>query len=234
MSRRHSQPFWREFVQCWYVQLGRKQIRLSPDRDEAFRLYHELMTRSREASGDATTIAQAPSDRLVVEVVDAFLDWCSHNKASRTYDHYRENIQRFVTRIPASLTISELKPFHVTQAMADFPHWSNNTKHDFIGALKRSLNWVADEELIERNPLARMKKPAREAREIAVTPEEYDRVIETVEEPCFRDLIEMAWETGGRVQELRRLEARFVDLAAGRIVLPPSKSKGKNTTASST
>ena len=55
---------------------------------------------------------------------------------------------------------------------------------------------------------------------MAVSPEGYARAIETVEEPGFQDLIEMAWETGGRVQELRQLEARFVDLPAGRIVLP--------------
>jgi integrase len=223
LPRRHPQPFWREFTHCWYVQLGKKQIRLSPDRDEAFRIYYELMSRGRKAEPFSPALASS----LVVEVLDAFLDWCGRHKARRTYEHYRENIQRFATRIPPALTVAELKPFHVTRAMAGFPGWGNNTKHDFIGALKRALNWAADEELIERNPLARMKKPAREAREMAVTPEEYARVLETVEEPRFRDLIEMAWETGSRGQELRELEARFVDLSSGRIVLPPSKAKGK-------
>lgn len=226
MPRRYPQPFWREFTQCWYVQVGKKQIRLSPDEDEAFRLYHELMGRGPGGILSPPAVPPAHSP-LVVEVLDRFLDWCQRTNARRTYDFYRENIQRFASRIPATLAVSDLKPFHVTGAMADFPHWGNNTKHDFIGAVKRALNWAADEELIERNPLARMKKPAREARELAVTPEEYARVLETVEEPRFRDLIEMAWETGARVQELRQIEARFVDLASSRIVLPPSKAKGK-------
>lgn len=226
MPRRYPQPFWREFTRCWYVQVGKKQIRLSPDQDEAYRLYHELM--GRGAEGDPSPPAVSPArSALVVEVLDGFLDWCERNKARRTYEFYRENLRRFATRIPRELTVPELKPFHVTGALADFPDWGNNTKHDFIGAVKRALNWAVDEELIERNPLARMKKPAREAREMAVSPEEYARVIEAVEEPRFRDLIELAWETGGRVQELRQLEARFVDLATGRIVLPPSKAKGK-------
>jgi integrase len=222
LPRRHPQPFWREFTRCWYVQIGKKQVRLSPDRDEAFRLYYELMSRGQ----DHQPALSAPTPTRVVEVLDAFLDWCSRNKATRTYEHYRENIQRFVMRIPPALLVAEVKPFHVTRAMADFPDWGNNTKHDFIGALKRALNWALDEELIERNPLARMKKPAREAREMAVSPEEYARIIETVEEPCFRDLIDMAWETGARVQELRKVEARFVELESDRILLPPSKAKG--------
>lgn len=226
MPRRYPQPFWREFTQCWYVQVGKKQTRLSPDRDEAFRLYHELMGRGPEDSPSPPAVSSFDSP-FVVEVLDRFLDWCERTNARRTYEYYRENIRRFAKRIPRELTVEGLKPFHVTNALADFPGWGNNTKHDFIASVKRALNWAADEELIERNPLARIKKPAREAREMAVSPEEYARVIETVEEPRFRDLIEMAWETGGRVQELRLLEARFVDLAAGRIVLPPSKAKGK-------
>jgi integrase len=227
LPRPHPQPFWHEFTHCWYVQIGKKQIRLSPHLDEAFRIYYELMSRGQEQPCSSPVAPPAPAGTFVVEVLDAFLDWCGRHKAARTYEHYRENIQRFASRIPRALTIAELKPFHVTRALADFPGWGNNTKHDFIGALKRALNRAVDEELIERNPLARMKKPAREARETAVTPEEYARVLETVEEPRFRDLIEMGWETGSRVQELRKLEARFVDFARGRIVLPPSKAKGK-------
>lgn len=226
MPRRYPQPFWREFTSCWYVQVGKKQIRLSPDRDEAFRLYHELMGRGPE-DNPSPPAASSLRPPLVVEVLDQFLDWCERTNARRTYEFYRENIQRFAKRIPRELAVGELKPFHVTNALADFPDWGNNTKHDFIGSVKRALNWAADEELIERNPLARIKKPAREAREMAVSPEEYARVIETVEEPRFRDLIEMAWDTGGRVQELRQIEARFVDLQSNRIVLPPSKAKGK-------
>jgi hypothetical protein len=43
MPRKHPQPFWRAERTCYYVQIGKKQHRLDPDRDEAFRLYHELI-----------------------------------------------------------------------------------------------------------------------------------------------------------------------------------------------
>ena len=48
MPRRHPQPFWREFMRCWYVQIGGKQIKLHPDREEAFRLYYTLMDRQAQ------------------------------------------------------------------------------------------------------------------------------------------------------------------------------------------
>lgn len=224
MARRYPQPFWRTSVRCWYLQLGKKQIRLSPDREEAFRLYYELMAGGREAA-EAAVAPQTP--KLVVEILDAFLDWCSCHRAKRTYEHYRENIQRFVARIPRELAVEELKPWHVSKALSDFPDWSNNTKHDFIGALKRAMNWALDEELIEKNPIARVKKPGREPREAAVSPEEYPKILAAVTEGAFRDLIELAWETGARVEELRKFEARFVDITQSRVLLPRSKAKGR-------
>jgi hypothetical protein len=43
----------------------------------------------------------------------------------------------------------------------------------------------------------------------------------------LRDLIELSWETGARVQELRKIEGRFYDDASGRIIFPPKQAKGK-------
>lgn len=111
--------------------------------------------------------------------------------------------------------------------MADFPDRVSNTKHDFIWSLKRAFNWAIDEEMIDRNPFGRMKKPSCEVCGMGVSPAEYERIIETIEKPDFHDLIETAWETGSQVQELRKFEARFVDMESRRIALPPSKAKGK-------
>jgi integrase len=60
-----------------------------------------------------------------------------------------------------------------------------------------------------------------------VSPAEYREIMNAVDEPNSRDLLELAWETGARVQELRVIEARHVDWEQGRIVLPPKESKGK-------
>ena len=48
-----------------------------------------------------------------------------------------------------------------------------------------------------------------------------------VGEPNFRTLLELAWETGARVQELRKIEAWFFDPGNNRIVLPPKQAKGR-------
>ena len=39
-------PFFRSARNCWYVQLGKEQVRLDPDEQAAFKLYHEPRTES--------------------------------------------------------------------------------------------------------------------------------------------------------------------------------------------
>jgi len=234
----YPKPFYREPLGKWYVQIAKKQIPLGPDpkpkRDktgkpvppkEVVDCYHELMA-NRDEEGQPASPALSKNPH-VSAILDEFLDWASRHKAARTYAWYKENLQRFLNHIPKGLSVAELKPFHVTKAMDPFPNWSNNTKHDFIGAIKRAFNWAVDEELIDRSPLTRVKKPAREAREMAVSPAEYVTVLTAVVEPNFRDLIELSWETGSRPQELRKIRAEYFDAESSRIVFPPKQAKGK-------
>ena len=39
----YPKPFFKPSRKTWYVQIGPRQHNLGPDRDEAFRRYHELM-----------------------------------------------------------------------------------------------------------------------------------------------------------------------------------------------
>jgi hypothetical protein len=69
-GQEHPEPFWRASRNCYFVQIGKRQHRLSTDRDEAYRLYHELMSRPPERR-QQPIVSASP---LVVEVIDAFLE----------------------------------------------------------------------------------------------------------------------------------------------------------------
>jgi integrase len=215
-------PFWRGARNAWYVEVGGKQVKLAADKEEAFRLYHEMMARKPEERAEPIA---APSDLSVVEVIDRFLGWAKVNRAILTYEAYKQRLQALIDAIPASLSCSELKPYHLTRVM-DAKEWGANRKSDFAGAVNRAFNWAMKQGLIDKNPVAHVEKPARQARELSITPKEYAEVMAKVAEPNFRVLLELAWETGARVQELRKIEARFFEPAENRIVFPPSESKG--------
>ncbi|HEY1187719.1 MAG TPA: tyrosine-type recombinase/integrase [Gemmata sp.] len=55
----------------------------------------------------------------------------------------------------------------------------------------------------------------------------FDGLLARIQEPCFRDVLEFCWETGCRVQEVRRIEACHVRLDRHRVELPPAEAKGK-------
>jgi integrase len=217
-------PFHRPKRNMWFVQIQGHEHKLSSDRAEAYRLYYGLM--SREPGAPASV--KASDEHLVVQVVDDFLDWAKCNRAQATYDIYFRLLQTFADAIPATLTVGELKPFHVTRVMdAHSGAWGSNTKRDFAATVQRVFNWAEKQGLIDRNPLRHLEKPSAEARELAVSPLDHATMLAAIREPNFRDLIELAWETGSRPAELRRIEARHVDLKQSRIVFPPTEAKGK-------
>ena len=167
-------------------------------------------------------------DVSAAEIIDLFLDWTQKNRERLTYEAYKRRLQAFVDSIPASLLYTAMKPHHVTRAMdANAEKWNANTKNDFATAVQRAFNWAQGEGLITHNPLARVRKPGREARELAINPAQYAEIMQAASEPNFRTLLEVAWETGARPQELVKIEARHVDLERRRIVFPPREAKGK-------
>ena len=67
-----------------------------------------------------------PAEGTTVAVLlDQFLDWVSKNRKRRTYETYRERLQLFLTALDdPALTVSRLKPFHVTRFVDKHPGWS--------------------------------------------------------------------------------------------------------------
>jgi hypothetical protein len=75
----YPKPFFRKSRQLWYVQLDGKQFNLGPDRQDAFKRYHELMAKPERKRLPATA---AP---LVVVLGDRFLEWVQRHRWPGTY-----------------------------------------------------------------------------------------------------------------------------------------------------
>ncbi len=215
----YPKPFFRAPRGLWYVQIDGRQVNLGPDRDEAFRRYHDLMARGRDRPEPATGDA-------VVSVLDAFLDWCQKHRAARTYDWYRDYLQSFADSIPCGLSVAQLRPIHVQQWVDSQPGWGRG-KRCAITAVQRAFIWAAKMGLIEANPVRHVEKPRAGRRDVVITPEEYAWILGHVRDEPFRDLLVVCLGTGCRPQEVLAVEARHVDLNGGRWVFPPDEAKGK-------
>jgi integrase len=217
----YPKPFFRTSRRLWYVQLDGKQINLGPDRDEAFRRYHELMARPKPA------VRRCGSGDLVAVLCDAFLDWVQKHRSPATFKWYQDRLQQFVLHHP-ELRIAELKPFHVQEWVDTHPEHAAATKRNNIRAVKRCLAWALQLGYVDANPIAHLQAPSAGRREMVVEPEKFTMLLSFVGDEAFRDLLIVTYETGCRPQESTRVEARHVDLARSRWVFSTTESKTKS------
>jgi hypothetical protein len=53
-------------------------------------------------------------DTVVFAVLFQFLGWNKEHRAASTHEFYKRHIDSFADHVGESLTVGELKPFHVT------------------------------------------------------------------------------------------------------------------------
>ncbi len=210
-------PFFKKARSVWYVEINRKQVNLGPDKDEAFRRYHQLMVAPQ-------TQAVVSGDSLV-SIIDAFLEWTHRNRAPDTYEWYRYRLQRFVDRYP-DMRVSELRPFHLEQWVAQYD-FAKTTRRNYFRCVKRCLTWARRQGRIDLDPLKALEMPGAERREVYVPPDEFEQLLTFVPDQKFRDLLITTYQTGCRPQESLRVLINYIDLNEARWVFPQQKSKGK-------
>lgn len=219
MARR-ARPWYRKSRKAWFVVLDGKQVNLGEDKEEAFRLFHEQMSRPKQAPPVIT------ADDFIETFAVRFIEWCAKNRSAETAKWYREHLQSFLDHA-GDLRVSELKPFHLDEWCDGHPTWSDGTRRGAMTAVQRCLNWAAKKGHIPYSPIAHIEKPQGGKREYLITPEEYAQVLANIGNDSFRDLLIVSWETGCRPQESLIVEAHHVDLKNARWIFERRNSKGK-------
>ena len=87
-------PFWWAARNSYYLLVGKRQFRLSPDLEEAKRPAHKILAELPEEKNSPPRII--PAEPLVVEVCDQFLEWCHAHEARLTYEAYRRRLQHLI------------------------------------------------------------------------------------------------------------------------------------------
>jgi integrase len=218
---RFAKPFFRASKGAWYLQLGKRQISLGKEREEAFKRYREILLHERGETSE-------PAFRrlTVAQVFDLFLDWSSRHNGARTYEWYRDFLQSFSDRCGA-LQAEKLKPFHLTRWLDSHPGWGEASRRCATIAVKRAFNWAEAEGILSPNPLKHVKKGPPKRRERILTADEWQQILKAARGRAFREFVQALQETGCRPSEVAKVEAPNVDLAAGLWVLPEHKTRKK-------
>jgi len=215
---REPRPFFRKQTQSWYVKLGKEFVPLGNDETEAFEEYHAIMTKRRQ---EAVT-----ADDSVANLIDLRWNWIKANRAETTADRVKPVLTSFKHFIGPKLKVRKLKPFHVTQWIAEkYSHVNDTTKNSLITNIKSAFGWAVDEGHIETNPIERMKKPTPAVRQEFVLALEWPQILAAATDEPFRHFLTVMLDSGARVQEMFKMEARHLD--ENRIIFPVAESKGK-------
>jgi len=210
-AMRQPKPFFRKQTKSWYVQIGKRQINLGRNKEEAWTKYHEMMSSELDLNY---------YDSTVVQLLDSYLDWCEKRRAKSTYNNTKRFFKSFIECVGRRLKVRQLKPKHVTQWMDLHPNWSANSQNTAISMVQRAFNWAVKQGHINRTPLPYIEdKPTRTRREVSYTPEQFKQILNGVTNDIFRNLLEFMWETGCRPAEARAIEKQHVDLKNEMVIL---------------
>ena len=220
---RPAKPWYWKARKIWCVNHKGERIKLGPDRDEAFRQYHQIMANPEEKR-------QPVSWGAVAAVLDDFLTWTEENRAPKTFTRYRDFIQSFVHKYGRK-EVADLNAGHVTAWLNSQKSWNTTTKRNAITALQRGFNWAVKNRGLERNPIRGMEKPEAKRRTTVITSEEFAEILTHVEDIPFRDLLLVSYDSGIRPQETKQLEARHLQIEKQRAVIPGEEAKGGRTRA---
>ena len=129
---RQPKPFFRKFTKTWYVQIGKRQINLGKNKDEAFQKYFELMANRGQAEVQFKTVA---------ELFDSFLTWVQKHRAEGTYKNSKHYLNLFARYLGPAFTIANLQGIHVTQWIESRDNWTSSTGNDAVSIVQRAFNW---------------------------------------------------------------------------------------------
>lgn len=212
-------PWYRPLRGVWYVTLNGKQHNLGPDRDKAFEQYAKLLASPKQQQ------QVVASGSLVVAIIDEFLHWVQRNRSAGTYGWFQYRLERFAKKYPDMLA-AELRPHHV-QKWVDGYTFSKTSRRNYLRSVKRCMAWAVTQGYLDRSPIAQLEVPAAEQRENPVTPEAFQALLAAAKKQQHKDLLNLAWFTGARPQELINAEAQHIDETNQRLVFPLKLSKGK-------
>ena len=214
---RQPKPFFRKQTKSWYVQIGKRQINLGSNKEEAWAKYHEMMTSDIDLNYYQSTVAQ---------LLDIYLDWCQKRRSKGTYDNNLRYCKSLIGCVGKRLKVRQLKPRHISEWMDLHQQWSPSSKNDAISIIQRAFNWAVKQGHIDRTPIPYIEdKPARTRREVFYTPDQFKQILDSVTDDIFRNLMEFMWETGCRPAEARSIERDHIDIEKRMVVLQVSLNK---------
>lgn len=199
-------PWWNTRKGAWYVWHEGKQTRLAVERDEADLEWHRL------AAHKPAPIQNHP-DPLIAVLVDKWLAHAKRHVRQETWENYQRYALAFCA-YAGGLNVSELGARHVEQWIETQPQWGQASRRAAITVAKMALQWAADEGLIGRNPLRKLRRPASTRRGVLIGDVDHRRMLAATDRH-FRKVLIALRHSGCRPGEIAAVTPWHYDAENG-------------------
>lgn len=206
-------PWWRACRRAWYVWRDGKQIRLSADKSEAFRLWHELQL--TEHQGELTIAA----------LVGRYLEWAAKQFKPATVKTKHVHLERLGREWGDKVA----EQFDGEAWLDRHGTWGRSTRWLVALTLKAMFAWAQREHVLATNPLRGWTVPGPRSRNTNNAASEADllRLIQSLP-GGYREAVLFLYLTGCRPGEMLKTERENVHEDAGTVILHQHKTDGTN------
>jgi len=213
--------WWYENRGCWCADVPdpakpgkRKRLYLGKEKGKARQKLHEYLARYYSVNNSPRR-SDLSEDSPLVKLVAQFSRWAETNMAQTTLERYIYALKPFLES-HGHMPGSELRPLDVEQHKAELKESgaSPRTVNYFVQAIKRVLNWAVQQEILERNPVAHVKRvPKKPHEDKSLGDKAVEAFLEKARESQpLGDFCEVLLLTGMRVSELLNLKWEHIDL----------------------
>jgi len=213
-----NEPFYRKSRRAWYLQVGKRQIKLAESKAESWAKWHLIM---------AGGIPQESNKATVKTICDAFIEEMKMSRSERTWQWYEWSTKKLIQCVKGDTAAESVSMSEITLMISSEKKWKANSRHGFARSIKRLFSWAKKNRLIETDPIEHLEKTSPQAREDYITPEQWTFIENNLPDSSFKDLLILAWDTGMRPQELVLIEARHFRKDERMVVFPAAEAKGK-------
>jgi integrase/recombinase XerC len=192
-----NEPFFKRSHKAWYINKGGKQVRLARDKAEAW------------AKLSALDQQQTITPDSLGAMIDKYLEWVQANKSKATYDSYGRYLRSW-RELHGHLPVTSIRGHHVEELTvkrcakkSNGEKFSDSAKWQCKKSAVVFFAWLKSQGLIDVNPLQGYKKGVTfGVRRNHISREQFDKLLDCCDDPAFRDLLTVMWETGCRPAEI--------------------------------
>jgi integrase len=206
---RRGEPWYWRARDGWYVQVNRRQVKLSGVKENkaaAYEAFYKLMA----AEGHAPP----PKDLTLGELVARFRLWSEGEHAESTRVWYESHLKpllaykKFASRRVADITPSDISAWVASRKLGQ------STKRGAITVVKSLYSFAEKNCRIKNDQIRHMERPPMKRRQ-AATEDQRKQIMDEVKDEEFQDFLTAVMESGCRPGEIMRMTGDMVNLEDG-------------------